>query len=40
MPVPLATYRVQMRAEFGFDDAAAILYRFIWITSNTDSCTG
>jgi (1->4)-alpha-D-glucan 1-alpha-D-glucosylmutase len=24
MPVPLATYRVQMRAEFGFDDAAAI----------------
>ncbi len=24
MPVPLSTYRVQMRAEFGFDDAAAI----------------
>jgi len=24
MPAPLATYRVQMRAEFGFDDAAAI----------------
>ena len=24
MPVPLSTYRVQMRAEFGFDDAAAV----------------
>ena len=24
MPVPLATYRVQMHADFGFDDAAAI----------------
>ena len=24
MPVPLSTYRVQMRAEFGFDDAAKV----------------
>ena len=24
MPVPLSTYRVQMRAEFGFDDAARV----------------
>lgn len=24
MPVPLSTYRIQMRAEFGFDDAAQI----------------